>query len=85
MVLRGGEVLGFFVLRDVEDSVFKGEFWNTGEGREDWAVSLFLKHARARRAGFLFGGYGKSMCLMVEFSTSSNFMFQSVPGADNRV
>ena len=56
MVLRGGEVFCFFVLRDVEDSVFKGEFWNTGEGREAPAVALFLKHARARRAGFLFRG-----------------------------
>ena len=59
MVLRDREVLGFFVLRDVEDSVFKGEFWNTGEGREDRAVALFLKHARARRAGFLFAGLWK--------------------------
>ena len=59
MVLRDREVLGFFVLRDVEDSVFKGEFWNTGEGREDRAVALFLKHARARRAGFLFTGLWK--------------------------
>ena len=59
MVLRDREVLGFFVLRDVEDSVFKGEFWNTGEVREDRAVALFLKHARARRAGFLFRGLWK--------------------------
>ena len=59
MVLRDREVLGFFVLRDVEDPVFKGEFWNTGEGREDRAVALFLKHARARRAGFLFAGLWK--------------------------
>ena len=59
VVLRGWEVFCFFVLRDVEVSVFKGEFWNTGEGREDWAVALFLKHARARRAGFLFRGLWK--------------------------
>ena len=48
-----------------------------------WLFSYKL-HAREERV-FFFGGYGKSMCLMVEFSTSSNFMFQSVPGADNRV
>lgn len=34
MVLRDREVLGFFVLRDVEDSVFKGEFWNTERGEK---------------------------------------------------
>lgn len=85
MVLRVGEVFCFFVLRDVEDPVFKGEFWNTGDGREDRAVAFsYNMHAREERVFFL-RGYGKSMCLMVEFSTSSNFMFQSVPGADNRV
>ena len=33
VVLRGWEVFCFFVLRDVEVSVFKGEFWNTGGGK----------------------------------------------------
>ena len=60
MVLRGGEVFCFFVLRDVEDSVFKGEFWNTGEGREDWAVALFQINARDERV--FFSGAMESQC-----------------------
>ena len=63
----------------------KASFGIPGEGRGlDCDSFPYKMHAREERV-FFFGGYGKSMCLMVEFSTSSNFMFQSVPGADNRV
>ena len=62
MVLRGGEVFCFFVLRDVEDSVFKGEFWNTGEGGGRLGRGSFPKTCTRAKSGFSFSGAMESQC-----------------------